>query len=410
MPAGAVALAGGYSAVYPRKSPGGWQLIGHTDIVLWDVGRPDPALIRPQDRVRFTAVRNSIVPAAAQPSSAGQPIHFKAEDAAPGTAVPPVSGLEVVSAGLRSLLQDLGRPGLGNLGVSTSGSLDQPSARQANRLVGNDAGEAVIENLLGGLVLRAHGDQVLSVTGARVDLSITPSGRRPAQDMPFALLDGETLTLGPATAGLHTYVAVRGWIGIKAELGSRSTDTMSGLGPPPLEAGSVLPVGDTTRGRVVGAPEPSTLRVSPDQVAVLRITPGPRDDWFGSAGLDRLTCQDWLSSSASDRIGLRLQLPDAGSSQVNSAPLERIRDGELQSEGTVAGALQVPPSGLPVLFLADHPVTGGYPVIAAVVPEDLPLAAQLPPGTTVRFVVVDPDTLQPAGSSGIQNQSEGLHP
>ncbi|EMY36128.1 hypothetical protein D477_000735, partial [Arthrobacter crystallopoietes BAB-32] len=92
------------------------------------------------------------------------------------------------------------------------------------------------------------------------------------------------------------------------------------------------------------------------------------------------------------------------------APLERIREGELQSEGAVAGALQVPPSGLPVLFLADHPVTGGYPVIAAVVPEDLPVAAQLPPGTTVRFVLVDPDTLQPAGAAGTENQPEGRRP
>jgi len=329
--------------------------------------------------------------------------------------------LEVVSTGLQSLVQDLGRPGMGNLGVGSSGALDVPAARQANRLAGNSPGDAVVENLFGSLVLRARGDQVLAVTGARVELDIAPSGRRPAQDAPFALLDGETLSLGPATAGLRAYVAVRGGIELAAELGSRSSDTMSGLGPAPLAAGSVLPVGDAGSGHVVGTPEPSVLRVSPGETALLRITPGPRDDWFGQAGIDRLTGQDWVSGSASDRIGVRLELPAAeepapadGSSSGTPiggltgppAPLERIRDGELQSEGTVAGALQVPPSGLPVLFLADHPVTGGYPVIAAVVPEDLPVAAQLPPGSTVRFVLVDPDTLLSAGSAGTSTQPE----
>jgi KipI family sensor histidine kinase inhibitor len=427
VPAGAVALAGGYSAVYPRKSPGGWQLIGHTGSVLWDVGRPSPALIRPQDLVRFVAVRESaglrgpaeaIGSAGSAPSTeAGAAVSAPSAEAGPSTVntsaaepAPPqpqsAGSLKVVSAGLQSLVQDLGRPGMGNLGVCSSGAVDVPAARQANRLAGNAPGDAVVENLFGALVLRARGDQVLAVTGARVELDIAPSGRRPVQDAPFALLDGETLSLGAATSGLRAYVAVRGGIELAAELGSRSTDTMSGLGPAPLEAGSVLPVGNAGSGHVVGASEPSTLRVSPGETAFLRITPGPRDDWFGRAGLDRLTGQDWLSGSASDRIGVRLELPGPGSGGDQPAPLERVRDGELQSEGTVAGALQVPPSGLPVLFLADHPVTGGYPVIAAVVPEDLPVAAQLPPGSTVRFVLVDPDTLLPAGIAGTSNPPE----
>ncbi|GLB67985.1 5-oxoprolinase subunit B/C family protein [Arthrobacter mangrovi] len=443
VPAGAVALAGGYSAVYPRKSPGGWQLIGRTESVLWDVARPDPALIRPQDLVRFTAVRESLGLAvsagSAEPAgSAGsaepagparpadailagsRPVPAGPVEEEPAPPQPHTAGsLEVVSTGLQSLVQDLGRPGMGNLGVGSSGALDVPAARQANRLAGNSPGDAVVENLFGSLALRACGDQVLAVTGARVQLDIAPSGRRPAQDAPFALLDGETLSLGPATAGLRAYVAVRGGIELAAELGSRSTDTLSGLGPAPMEAGFILPVGHAGSGHVVGTPEPPVLRVCPGETALLRITPGPRDDWFGQAGLDRLTGQDWVSGSASDRIGVRLELPGGGAPAGGSngtptggapaetpAPLERIRDGELQSEGTVAGALQVPPSGLPVLFLADHPVTGGYPVIAAVVPEDLPVVAQLPPGSTVRFVLVDPDTLLPAGSAGTSNPPE----
>jgi KipI family sensor histidine kinase inhibitor len=401
VPAGSVALAGNHSAVYPRKSPGGWQLIGHTNSVLWDIARPNPALISPQDHVQFTAVRESIrAPLAVMPGTGPvrdtNPQHYADAE---------FEGLEVISTGMRSLLQDLGRPGFANLGVCASGALDQPSARQANRLVGNEASQAVIENLCGGLVLRARADQVLAVTGARVNLAIGPSGRRPLQDAPFVLLDGETLTLGVTTTGLHAYIAVRGGIGIEPELGSRSTDTMSGLGPSALVAGSVLPVCRPTCGHIVGEAETSTLRLSPGKAAVLRITAGPRDDWFGPAGLNRLTDQEWLCSSASDRIGLRLELP---ANRTDLAPLERIREGELQSEGTVAGALQVPPSGLPVLFLADHPVTGGYPVIAVVVPEDLPVAAQLPPGTSVRFLLVDPDTLEPAGTAaGTESQPKG---
>ncbi|AUI50530.1 carboxyltransferase domain-containing protein [Arthrobacter crystallopoietes] len=431
VPAGAVALAGGYSAVYPRKSPGGWQLIGHTSTVMWDLERANPALIRPQDRVRFVPARESIA-ARSETAALNAPPHTEdiqqehgitqqqpvSQSAAQTAAEPQAakqsgtagSSLEVVSPGLRSLLQDLGRPGLGDLGVSASGAVDPSAARQANRLAGNGSGDAVIENLFGSLVLRARGDQVLAVTGARVELTINPSGRRPAQDAPFALLDGETLALGPATTGLQAYVAVRGGIEVEPVLGSRSTDTMSGLGPAPLAAGSVLPIGQTTNRHVVGTPEPSALRVAPGEAATLRITAGPRDDWFGAAGLERLTGQKWLASSASDRIGLRLELPDGAKGSAAPASLARIREGELKSEGVVAGSLQVPPSGLPVLFLADHPVTGGYPVIAAVVPEDLPVAAQLPPGTTIRFVLVDPDTLQATGTAGATTSLEGPRP
>lgn len=427
VPAGAVALAGGYSAVYPRKSPGGWQLIGHTSTVMWDLDRDNPALIRPQDRVRFVSARESITAGsetAALPTedmqqeqgvTQQQPVSQSAAQTATEPQAPQQSGtagsaLEVVSPGLRSLLQDLGRPGLGDLGVSASGAVDQSAARQANRLVGNGSGDAVIENLFGSLVLRARGDQVLAVTGARVELTVSPSGRRPPQDAPFALLDGETLTLGPANTGLQAYVGVRGGIEAEPVLGSRSTDTMSGLGPAPLAADSVLPIGQTTNQHVVGTPEPSALRIAAGEAATLRITAGPRDDWFGPVGLERLTGQKWLASSASDRIGLRLELPDGAKGAATPAPLSRIRDGELKSEGVVAGSLQVPPSGLPVLFLADHPVTGGYPVIAAVVPEDLPVAAQLPPGTTIRFVLVDPDTLQPPGTPGATTSEEGPRP
>ncbi|GER22606.1 allophanate hydrolase [Zafaria cholistanensis] len=390
VPAGSVALAGRFSAVYPRRSPGGWQLIGHTGQPMWDLSRESPALVMPGDRVRFIAVREEISIPGEAPGRDGAD---RPAEQASAEQDPAAGTLEVLDAGLQSLVQDLGRPGLGDLGVSASGAADAASARQANRLVGNAPGAAVIENLLGSLRLKAHGDQVLAVAGARVELEIVPAvagpPRHPGQDAPFALLDGETLRLGPATTGLRPYIGVRGGLAVAPVLGSRSTDAMSGLGPAPLAPGMHLPVGPARPGQAVGSAEPSALRVAPGAVAVLRVVPGPRDDWFGPEGLSRLTGQEWLAGTESNRIGLRLGLGEG------ARPLERVRGGELPSEGAVAGSLQVPPSGLPVVFLADHPVTGGYPVIAAVVPEDLPVAAQLPPGTAIRFHLVDPDTLEP---------------
>lgn len=369
VPAGSVALAGGFSAVYPRESPGGWQLIGRTDAVLWDSRSDEPALIRPGSRVRFTAVRELVTlrgpaaPAAIQ----GQP------SVAPGSAAP--AGLVVVTPGLYSTLQDLGRPGLMALGVAGSGAVDRAALRQANRLVGNSTGSAVIESLNGGLVLRAAEDQVLAVTGAAVDLMIAlPDGRErePVLCAPFLLHGGEVLRQSAPVSGLRAYTAVRGGFAATEVLGSRSTDSMSGLGPPPLTAGARLEVGEPEPGSTVGHPD-VPRRAGPPEV--LRVIPGPREDWFDDDAMSRLCAADWTVTAQSNRIGLRLDGP----------ALVRTRDGELSSEGTVSGALQVPPSGLPVLFLADHPVTGGYPVIAVVVSADLDRAAQLPPGAVVRF-------------------------
>ena len=394
VPAGAVALAGNFSAVYPRRSPGGWQLIGRTASRLWDLGRDQPALLRPGTAVQYVAVRESVT-VTEQPAS----------DTSPAPVTPGETGqsLEILEPGPQSLIQDLGRPGLGDVGVSKAGAADTASARQANRLVGNAPGDAVIETILGGLTVKAHGELTLALTGAVTPAEISggETARRAPMCSPFALHDGETLTLDQPDAGLRTYLAIRGGIDVPEVLGSRSTDVMSGIGPDPLTAGTVLPVGPIDQGRTVGATEPSTL---PDAVrlngagakthtpVVLRITSGPRHDWFTDESQTAITGQTWTVTAESNRIGVRLS---TGEDQEVGKPLERVTDDELPSEGVVAGSLQVPPSGLPVLFLADHPVTGGYPVIGVVVPDDLPIAAQLPPGTKLRFEAVDPVTQQP---------------
>lgn len=384
VPAGSVALAGRFSAIYPTRSPGGWQLIGRTEAVMWDLDREHPALVRPGDRVRYHAVRElvDIQPAAENATPGGE---GTSSDDASDTA------LLVLAPGLQSLIQDLGRPGLGDLGVPAAGAADTPSARQANRLVGNPEGDAVIETLLGGLTLRACGELTLTLAGAAEGAEVSgPHGRRPvAARAPFALHDGETLTVQAPGSGLRSYLAVRGGLLVAQVLGSRSADTLSGIGPAPLVSGTSLPVGTVARGHIVGHPEPAVLPRIQEGAVNLRITSGPRADWFNDDAIDALCREPWSVGSQSNRVGLRLEAGD------RQTPVERTRTGELSSEGTTTGSLQVPPSGLPVLFLTDHPVTGGYPVIAVVVPEDLPAAAQIPPGGRVRFTLVDPDTLLP---------------
>ena len=277
VPAGSVALAGNYSAVYPRRSPGGWQLIGRTGARMWDLDREQPALAAPGHRVQFRAVRELVT---LMPESPAQ------DRTAPDRPAPEVaSGLRIVSPGLQSLIQDLGRYGHSGLGVSAAGALDRASLRRANRLVGNAPSAAAVETVAGGLSVRAVGDQVLAVTGAPAELTVEtpseddfePAWRTVPMATPFALLDGETLTIGAPQSGFRSYLAVRGGVDTAPVLGSRSTDTMSGIGPAPLAAGQLLAAGGEAAVRRVGHPE-----LQPDfpdtGVTVLDVVPGPRAD------------------------------------------------------------------------------------------------------------------------------------
>jgi biotin-dependent carboxylase-like uncharacterized protein len=275
--------------------------------------------------------------------------------------------LEVVEPGPLTTVQDLGRPGLGSLGVSPSGAADRVSARRANALVANPAGAAVLEVTWGGLVLRSWGDCEVALAGASVTTTVDGV---PVEGDVFSLADGATLRLGRPSVGVRTYLAVRGGVDVDPVLGSRSTDLLSGLGPAPLARGEVLPVGALAR---------SAVSVGPGTTAssdlVLPLLPGPRLDWFDARALDQLVGSAYAVTPESNRIALRL----AGD------PIVRSSSGELASEGLVRGALQVPPTGQPVLFLADHPVTGGYPVIAVVPDDATDDAGQARPGTRITF-------------------------
>lgn len=281
--------------------------------------------------------------------------------------------LEVLATGPMTTVQDLGRHGLAALGVGTSGAADPDSLRLANRLLGNPEDHAALEVTFGGLEVRCRGGAFVTLTGAACPMTVdgAPAGHAAVTWLP----DGATLRLGPPTSGLRGYLAVRGGIDVAPVLDSRSTDTLAGLGPAVPTVGDHLPVGPspTEAPRVDVAP----VAVPTSGEVVLRVRSGPRDDWFAESALAALLGAPYEVTSESDRVGMRLSGP----------ALDRSRDGELPSEGMVTGALQVPPSGQPTLFLADHPVTGGYPVIAVVVSEDIGLAAQMQPGQRVRFVI-----------------------
>ncbi|MEV5821351.1 biotin-dependent carboxyltransferase family protein [Micromonospora harpali] len=319
---------------------------------------------------------------------------------------PPAGGparrLEVLRAGALTTVQDQGRPGWAHLGVPRSGALDPAALRLANRLVGNPEDAAGLEITLTGCALRLTRAGTVALAGADADVWIGDgrlgdgrlgdvptgdpntgdarrTGPRPGVHLgdrpgdvgrPLAVPAGAVVRIGPARSGLRTWLAVAGGIAVPPVLGSRSTDTLSGLGPPPLRDGDTLPLGDPG-----GDPAPVDVTVGPPTPAALRLRLrlGPRDDWFTPAALDRLLGTAYTVSPVSNRVGARL----------TGAPLPRAVAGELPSEGLVLGAVQVPADGQPLIFLADHPTTGGYPVVGVV--DDVTPLAQARPGTTVTF-------------------------
>ncbi|WP_159949122.1 5-oxoprolinase/urea amidolyase family protein [Rhizobium sp. 18065] len=373
IPAGSVALAGAFSGVYPQNSPGGWQIIGTTPEKMWDLSRDPPALFQPGHRVRFfdlakTARKVSTIatkaPAEASVETAGDALTFK-----------------VLAAPMPALFQDLGRFGQTGQGVSSSGALDQGAFKAANRIVGNPVATPVLEIILGGFSFEVSGRAVLGVAGAPCPITIRDaSGRSISAEtyQPIALEAGDVVTLGQAPRGMRSYLSVRGGFAVKPVLGSASTDTLAVVGPDPVTTGTILTLhGETASLTSVSLSEaPAFEHPASGEIVTLDVVMGPRSDWFTQTGIDTLSSQLWQVTPQSNRVGIRI---------AGDVPLERKDKAELPSEGTATGAIQVPHSGQPVLFLADHPLTGGYPVIGTVAEYHLDLAGQIPVNAQIRF-------------------------
>lgn len=384
VPAGSLAIAEHYCAVYPRESPGGWHLIGRTDQVLFDPDHAEPMLLSPGTTVRFTPVTERLE-AATDPAR-----HTRARppaDPHPGMADPSSSpSARIEQTGVSCLIEDLGRPGWGHLAISESGAWDRRSHRLAQRLVGNPEDAAGLECVAGGLTLQALDSLTIAVTGAPGPAWIMRAGSAIAiaSHTPVYLAAGEELRIGMATSGLRRYVAVRGGIHATDTLGSRSTDTLSGLGPAVITAGALVHL-DRPH-----LPIPGADATAPDPVSTeAGVIPTANWSMLHPATRDHLSTGAFHVSPASDRVGVRLAGPAARwltDSQVTP-----------RSRPMVRGAVQLPPDGQPVVFGPDHPATGGYPIIGVLADPDQP--AQWAPGVTVRLREVVPFLLAPRAAS-----------
>lgn len=365
IPAGSVALAGRFCGVYPSDTPGGWQLLGTTDLPMWDVNRAQAALLKPGDRVRFV----------------DQPAHQNAGhiDVSVDSLADTGNGLRVVSSDRPLLFQDFGRAGNAYQGVSQSGAADLQALRHANNLLGNDQSAVLVEVTYGGAVFEADIPLTLAVTGAPAPLTLTTSNGRSVSVSnlyPVAMDVGDTLSLGVPSQGVRSYVAVRGGFVAPKILGSASTDTLAKVGPEPIIAGDVLQPSNDVKGSVCAHVMEQPALPGSSDIVVLDVVMGPRTDWFTPEAIRTFCEQAWTVTPESNRVGVRLS---------GKSALTRECADELSSEGTSRGSIQVPRNGQPVLFLADHPLTGGYPVIAVVAEHHLSLAAQIPIGARIRF-------------------------
>lgn len=289
--------------------------------------------------------------------------------------------IEVLQAGLCDLVMDQGRPGRGALGVPAGGAADPAALAVANRLVGNDAAAAGLEITLKGPSLRFPLGGVVALTGTRF-AATRSSGAALAWNETLVLAAGETLRLERAVAGCRCWLALRGGLVLPQVMGSRSTFLPAGFGGHlgrALRAGDRLVSGTRAGGiRLLRARAPSRERD-----ARLRVVVGPQASQFDDAGLLSFFAGNYRVGAASDRRGLRLSGPAATHARA-----------DLPSQGVLPGAVQVPPDGQPIILGWDGPVTGGYPVIAAVITADLPKLAQLRPGDAVRFVTVELERAQ----------------
>lgn len=374
VPAGAVGLAGEFSGIYPKTSPGGWQLIGTTPLAMFDIERVPASLLQPGSRIKF---RDMAKDAAYEIKSSTKSASVKVTASAEAGS----TAIEILSIGLPVLFQDLGRTGQAGQGISVSGAADRASFKATNRLVGNPANTTALEITLGGLSFRMRGQGVMALTGATAPILITGTDGTKItapHHTAIALDDGDVVSLGRPDTGMRSYLALRGGFDVAPVLSSTATDTLAQIGPAAPVSGDIVNIRAATAGSLVSSEAPAFALPSATETIVLDIVMGPRTDWFTDAAVESFFRQEWSVTPQSSRVGIRL----------SGDALERSNHGELPSEATVRGALQVPASGQPVLFLADHPLTGGYPVIANVAGHHLDLAGQIPVGAKIRFNAV----------------------
>lgn len=391
VPAGSVGIGGAQTGIYPRETPGGWQLIGRTSLELFDPMRVGaPALFAAGDRVRFKPVQK-LPPANAGADNPSAAQISGAVDGVDGARVAPGAGplIEVVKPGTLTTVQDLGRRGFAALGVGVGGALDPWAAAVANLAVGNPPDAPLFECTYVGPVLRFSAATVVAGVGA--ETSGLPSGR------PVAVGAGEVLDCSALTRGARLYLAVAGGLRVPSVMGGAGTVVgarFGGLAGRPLAAGDRIACGTRGASPADGAwrlasPVPAPAR---KECVEVRLIPGL--DWaqifkrFGPGGGARaVEARRFQLSAKSDRMGLRLSgepfsLPGGAAEQV--------------SRPVVPGTVQLPPDGLPIVLMSEGQTIGGYPQLGQVASVDLPKLAQARPGAEIVFKLADVSAAQQA--------------
>ena len=354
---------------YLPKRQSGWLAADwYNNRKMWDLERKNPALLLPGMTVHFEDVTH-------RPTTVTVPqqITRKAE---PKQSVPLFT---ITAPSLQMLIQDEGRLNQTNIGVGVAGAMDLSAMHSANRIVGNPTDTPVIEVLNGGLKAKMQHAGVIAVAGAISNIRVKFADGQTADFasyQPIDLDEGDEFQIQPPTAGLRNYLAVRGGIDVEPVLNSASFDSLAVLGPEPLKLGDSIYQGQVKAANISVNEVGKSDLPKAGEVVELDIVMGPRTDWFEQDSIELLCQQEWLVTNESNRVGLRLS---------GEQPLTRKITHELESEGTCIGALQIPPSGQPVLFMNDHPLTGGYPVIASVAKHHWDLVAQIPAGCRIKF-------------------------
>ncbi|WP_299429343.1 5-oxoprolinase subunit PxpB [uncultured Meiothermus sp.] len=347
VPAHSVAIAGGQSGIYPLPSPGGWHLIGTALTPVYNPHRDPPILLEAGDGVRFV------------PSCGETPAVPTERSLLPSEPRSPV--LRVEQPGLLDLVMDRGRRMTGRFGLAASGVLDQRSAGFANRLVGNPARAPLLELTLNGPILSVLSSVVAAFAG--YGMSPQVNGQPVTGAQAFALRKGDVLSFKPTREGVRGYLALAGGIESEVFWGSASTDVNGRVGWA-LQAGDVLGLEEPRMARAgLGFAQqvPSLKRI--------RLLAGPQY----SLEAMRALCAAPFELVSGDRMGLRLSGPE-------------VPGGELISEATPLGAVQITTQGQPIVLLSDRGRIGGYAKPAQVHPADLPWLAQLRPGQKVWFI------------------------
>lgn len=362
VPAGAIAMAGSQTGIYPRALPGGWNVLGRTSHRLFRPEAQSPSVLLPGDEVRFIPTE----------SLEEAPAHIEVDYRG--------RGVHVLEAGVLTTIQDAGRPGLRRFAVPLSGFADPVSAQGANLCVGNPLDAPVVEVCGPGLRLVFDKTTLVALAGARVQAELERDdleGGAMALPMNAAVRVRESNALNVLAVedGARAYIAIAG-LDPPRLLGSASADPGSGL-LRPLRAGDRLAIASFDAERAECPPN-----VSAKSADRIRVILGPQADHFDEATIRTFFSAAWRVGLDSDRVGARLDGPKL----VHSGPSEIV------SDGMVPGCIQIPPDGRPIVMLSECPTTGGYPKIGCVSSEDIRLVAQaIPARTLIRFVEMQLD-------------------